>query len=150
MRPDLRVDLASDPRLLSAVRAMVRSYMGLQGFPPERVEEVVLAVDEACTNAIRHSYGGRTDRSIGVELYGEPEYVQIVLRDEGVPALRERLAPRDLKAADPATVKPGGLGVQIIYRVFDEVAFEPGEHEGNRVTMRLKRLAARGTRGEER
>ena len=34
---------------------------------------------------------------------------------------------------------PGGLGIQLIHEVFDEVDFCPGEGGGNCVTMKLKR-----------
>jgi len=142
MDPEIRVELASDPRLLCTLRAMVRTYVGLQGFPPDRVEEVVLAVDEACTNAIRHSYGGRRDARIEVSFRALPDRIEIILEDDGVPALRERLAPRELRPPEGESITPGGLGVQIMYRVFDEVDFEPGEREGNRVTMRLRRPAS--------
>jgi anti-sigma regulatory factor (Ser/Thr protein kinase) len=142
-RDDIRLEIASDARLLCALRALVRTYVGLQGFPFERADEVVLAVDEACTNAIRHSYGGSTDRSIELTLRSLDDGIEIVLRDEGTPASRERLAQRELTPPEPGTVVPGGLGVQIMYRVFDEVTFEPGEDAGNRVTMRLKRPPVR-------
>ena len=41
--------------------------------------------------------------------------------------------------ADDALILVGGLGVQLMYRVFDEVKFSPGREKGNRVVMRLKR-----------
>lgn len=142
-RDDFHIEIASDARLLCALRALIKSYVGLQGFPPERADEVVLAVDEACTNAIRHSYGGRPDQPIGLTLRSLSDGLEIVLCDDGTPAQRDRLAPRELVPPDPGTVMPGGLGVQIMYRVFDEVTFEPGEGTGNRVTMRLKRPPVR-------
>ncbi|NIP90019.1 MAG: ATP-binding protein, partial [Gammaproteobacteria bacterium] len=49
------LEIAAHPRLLSTVRGMVRSYLAEAGFARERTDEVVLGVDEACTNAIRHA-----------------------------------------------------------------------------------------------
>lgn len=136
---EMHFEVTSDPRLLCCLRALVRTYMGVLGYNVERTEEVVLALDEACTNAIRHSYGGRPDQRLELDFRVCDEYTEITLRDSGAPAPKAKLARRNLEADSPEAVRPGGLGVQIIHRVFDDVVFEPGETQGNTVTMRLKR-----------
>ncbi|MBI4557070.1 MAG: ATP-binding protein [Candidatus Hydrogenedentes bacterium] len=130
--------LDSDPRLLCSVRGLVRAYVGGLGFSPERTEEVVLAVDEACSNAIRHSYQGRIDRPLRLHFDAHDGLVEIVLRDEGKPLRKERVTRRRLKPEKVARVRPGGLGVQLMYQVFDDVEFQPGLHRGNQVVMRLR------------
>lgn len=139
---ELHLELRSDPRLLCCLRALVRTYMGVIGYSPDRTEEVVLALDEACTNAIRHSYGGRTDQRLELDFAVKGEYTEIRLRDEGEPVSMERLSARAKEDRSPEAIRPGGLGVQIMYRVFDEVVFEPGVSAGNTVTMRLKRTSS--------
>ena len=136
---DLRVDVAADPRLLGSVRALLRSYLTACGIAEDKSDEVVLAVDEACTNAIRHSYGGPCSERIELRLRCSDEGLEIVVADHGKPAPPQAVAPRDLPAPDPATVKPGGLGVHLMHRVFDRVEFRPGERSGNTVRMFLRR-----------
>ena len=106
--------------------------------------EVALAVDEACTNAIRHAYEGRDDGVLLVTLRSNGAWIEMEVRDAGLPAPPEHLMRKELKAPSVEDLKPHGLGVQLIYRVFDEVAFWPGEEEGNCVTMRLKQPEPRG------
>jgi anti-sigma regulatory factor (Ser/Thr protein kinase) len=101
-------------------------------------------VDEACSNAIRHAYAGRADGRLDLELCGDDKAIRIVLTDEGTPAEPGRVARQKVSRPSVRTVKPGGLGVQLMYRVFDEVCFEPGDERGNRVTMRLALEHARG------
>ncbi len=146
-RRDAHLEVASDPKFLCCVRALVRTYLNVLGFSPDRAEDVVLALDEACANAIRHSYQGRTDQRLELDFSTDGEYTEIVLRDGGVPACRERLAARLDEDRSPDAIRPGGLGVQIMYRVFDEVMFEPGETVGNTVTMRLRR-SSKGRQGD--
>jgi len=139
MADDLRLEIRSDPRLLEAVRALVRAYLSGFGFSGDRCDEIVLAVDEACTNAIRHAYGGRTDQTIDLAMQSDADWITLELRDTGRPAPAARVRRRDVPPPDTKRLKPGGLGVQLIYRVFDEATFSPGRQQGNCVRMRLKR-----------
>ena len=136
---DIRLTVRSSPRLLCAVRGLVRGYLDNLAVDPDRRETAVLAVDEACTNAIRHAYGGRVDATLDLRMWVEPEHIVIVLEDDGLPAAVDRVEQRELSRPVQQEVRPGGLGVQLIRQAFDEVSFVPGSPRGNRVTMRLRR-----------
>lgn len=138
-KEEIRIEVLAQPRLLSSVRGLVRCYLAECGFSTDRTEEVVLAVNEACANSIRHAYGSCPTEKLELKLRSDADSVEIVLLDEGRPAPAECVAPREPTFPDPAALEPGGLGVPIIYKVFDKVEFRPGRKRGNRVTMRLKR-----------
>jgi len=134
----IRVELTSDIRLLASIRSLVRTYFRDSGIDAERIVELVLAVDEACSNAMRHAYEGRTDGRIVLELSSDRGTVDVMLHDDGTPAPPERIARKPLeqpKSLDDLTV--GGLGVQLIYEVFDEVEYRQGKDRGNTILMRL-------------
>jgi len=134
----IRVELTSDIALLASIRSLVRTYFRDAGIDAERVVELVLAVDEACSNAMRHAYNGRTDGRIVIELSSDHGTIDVALHDDGTPAPPERIARRPLekpKSLDDLTV--GGLGVQLIYEVFDVVEYRRGKERGNTVLMRL-------------
>lgn len=141
MAPDLdiRLEIRTDPALLHAVRALVWRYVRRFGCSEEKSDEVVLAVDEACTNAIRHSCGGRTEDRIVLSLSQDDDWIDIELRDDGEPAPAEKLKPVELAPPSLDDLRPGGLGIHLIHRVFDDVTFEPGATQGNRVLMRIRR-----------
>lgn len=96
------------------------------GFSEPECRAIVLAVDEALTNIIRHAYGGDTDKPI--EAYfrrvqdsrnGTPgEALEIVLEDRGVAVDGAKLCGRALD-----DVKPGGLGLHFIHESMDKVEF---------------------------
>jgi len=136
---DIRVELNADPRMLRAVRGLVRGYIEGWDFPEDKVLEVVLAVDEACTNAMRHAYNNEPGNRLVLWLRSGETCIEIELRDEGEPAPPGRVKRKKIVVPDKETLQPGGLGVQILYEVFDEVQFAPGEERGNRVTMRLNK-----------
>ena len=136
---DLHVTVRSDPKLLASVRSLVRSWVESWDVGDKTTDRVVLAIDEACTNAIRHAYEGRRDGSVELSLHAGPEYLEFQVSDTGVPCPPECTTRRPLQPAADDDLKPGGLGIQLIHEVFDEVDFCPGESGGNCVTMKLMR-----------
>ena len=109
------------------------------GLERSRVDEIVLVVDESVTNAIRHSYEGRTDESVSIILSSNDDWIRCDVVDQGKAAPPERIMRKPPASPRKDDVQPGGLGVQLIYDVCDEAVFNPGEARGNRVTMRFRR-----------
>ena len=136
---DIRLEIRSDPKLLASVRSLVREWLESHHVAPQRLNQLVLAVDEACANAIRHAYQGRGDELVELHLRATADELLVEVCDRGVTAPPERVERRELLPPRPEEICPGGLGVQIIHQAFDEVQFCPGSPCGNRVTMRLSR-----------
>ncbi len=136
---DFRLELRSDPKLLQAVRKLVYCYVSCYGFSDEQCREIVLAVDEACANAIRHSYVGHPGGIIMLQLGVTRNSLEICLEDYGRTASQDKVCHRTPAPVDLEHMQPGGLGVQFIYQVFDEVRYTAGSDGGNNVRMRLRR-----------
>lgn len=136
---DVHVTVRSDPKLLASIRSLVRGWVESWEVDSRTADDVVLAVDEACTNAIRHAYGGRRDGCVELTLRAESDYLEFQVSDQGLPCPPERATRRELRPPNIDDLQPGGLGIQLIHEVFDEVDFCPGEGGGNCVTMKLKR-----------
>lgn len=145
---DLRLRISSDSRLLGVARGVLQMWLEIRGLEADRRGEIVLAVDEACANAIRHAYGGRTDGRIELVLSSTDEWIEISVNDEGLPCPPECSAYRPLERPTANDVRPGGLGVRLIHEVFDEVRFCSGPSGGNCVTMRLRRTTTHGDASE--
>jgi anti-sigma regulatory factor (Ser/Thr protein kinase) len=137
---DLAIVFRSSPRLLCDVRAMIRSYLVSQGVQDDKVHEVVLAVDEACTNAIRHAYQGAGDKFLELSLDARDGWIELVVHDDGIPAPYDRVRRKSEEDIIAEALTPGGLGMHLIYNVFDEVEFLPGEEQGNTIVMRLEKV----------
>jgi anti-sigma regulatory factor (Ser/Thr protein kinase) len=142
MNNDLYLEARTAPVLLQAVRGLVRGYIAGAGIVDERADEIVLAVDEACTNCIRHAYGSEENRRYTLECRSDRTGLEIEIRDYGTPMPAAALNEEEDAAPDPESLKPGGLGVQLMRRVFDDVSFSSGTDGGNRVIMRLNREPA--------
>jgi anti-sigma regulatory factor (Ser/Thr protein kinase) len=131
-----RIEFSSSPRLLRVVRAAVGQVGGLAGLDEDETRRLVTAVDEACANAIRHSYGGDPGQRLILILTLRDDRLDIELRDFGKKPDPARVAPA---AAD--TSRPGGLGLPLIRDVMDEVEFDLSAAQGTilRLAKRLRR-----------
>jgi anti-sigma regulatory factor (Ser/Thr protein kinase) len=135
----ISLSIPSDPACLSIVRAMVERVACLAGLEDAVVDRVILAVDEACTNIIRHQYGGRADERIDLRAAFDRDgrAIEFVLRDYG--QVRD---PRTFFGRQIEDVRPGGLGVHFIKEVMDDVEYSAAPGGG----MQLRLTKAAGTK----
>lgn len=90
--------------------------------------DVLLALDEAVSNAIRH--GSRAGEPVLVSVESDGEWVEMTVRDGGpTPRL-----PR-LPAEPPPVLQTGGRGLWLILQLVDEVRLQRIK-DGTRLTMR--------------
>jgi sigma-B regulation protein RsbU (phosphoserine phosphatase) len=122
----------SDPTRLKLVRRTVAATAELCGFSEETTEILVLAVDEALQNVIRHAYHGRNDQEIRLDLLRENGSFVVLVSDHAELIDPEKVKPRDLE-----DIRPGGLGTHFIRQAMDEVEFLPSPNGiGNLLRMR--------------
>src|ERR1043165_3244992 len=115
----LELRFKSEPRLLHIVRSMVGQMAALRGFSEEDTQFIILAVDEACSNVIRHAYQGQPDGEIIISCQERPDGIEFVLADHGVPCDTSCWPKRSLEE-----VRPGGLGLPLIQAVMDRVEYQ--------------------------
>jgi sigma-B regulation protein RsbU (phosphoserine phosphatase) len=124
----------ANPDQLQQVRNVVRAAVASKGCAQELTDCIVLAVDEANANIIRHGYGGSKEDDITLEIFHGQNDLIIRLTDFAAPVDETALQPRDL-----ADIKPGGLGVHLIREIMDEFKYlETPKGVGNILEMRIK------------
>ena len=120
---------------LAQMRASVREFLDDCGFEECTVELMVLALDEACTNVIRHAYH-HACKPMSLTMTRLRHTVRFQLRDYG-----RSCDPSTIRSRDLADFRPGGLGVHIIQQAFDRVDYSP-QPRGTRLTLEKKRPPA--------
>jgi anti-sigma regulatory factor (Ser/Thr protein kinase) len=134
MTKTIELHLTSDPPLLSVMRAAVGKVCELAGFNNMETSKIILALDEACSNIIKHAYKGQTGERIVITCRIKPTRLEFLLQDEGEPADIEKIKSRPLNE-----IRPGGLGVYLITSVMDKVKYSRGSESGNRLYMQIQR-----------
>ena len=126
-----QVVLPLDPRLLPRTRQAIAGY--LEDLVPsgDALDDVVLAVGEACANVLRHAFpDGHGEYRVRAEVDGSE--VRIAVEDDGV-----GLDPAALDRGWVDAEATSGRGLRIIREVMSSVDVAPlAESGGTRLFMR--------------
>jgi serine/threonine-protein kinase RsbW len=116
----------------------VREFVGEEartfGFSDEDAANIVLAVDEACTNIIKHAYQYATDKEIEVSILPQHRSFEIRIFDNGRSFDPSKIRQPDLKEHIGHRNR-GGLGVYLMKKLMDKVEYN--FHRGKRNEVRL-------------
>ncbi len=131
--------------MLCVVRNALGQLAATLGFSELECHAVVLAVDEALTNIIRHAYLGEAERPIEASFSwihasradNSGDALEIVLEDRGVAVNPKKMCGRALE-----DVRPGGLGLHFIRECMDTVEFS--RRNGRNQLRLVKILHAQG------
>ena len=113
-----KIEFSSHTGNLALMRNCVRRFLEKFPFSERQRTLMVLGVDEACTNIIRHAYQLRDDQPISLSLEGKSDAVCVRLRDYG-----NQAEPGTMQNRRADLIKPGGLGLHLIRNAFDQVDF---------------------------
>ena len=130
MKDYVTITIPSNPKFLSVVRSMTVKVGQINGINEALLEDIKLAVDEACANVMKHAYRGNTSGKIVIKYKTTPENYQVIITDNGIRAQNDLLKGRDLN-----DVRPGGLGIHFIKRVFDVFELDEKKKKGNRLIL---------------
>ncbi|MFQ5601888.1 MAG: ATP-binding protein [bacterium] len=127
---EIEIKIPSNPQLLKVVRCGVSHLCDICEFTQEERNAVILAVDEAASNIIKHAYNGAPNKPIVIIFRLLHDRLEIVLRDFG-----EKADPKKIKSRDLDDIRPGGLGVHLIKSTMDRVYYNTTLKEGNELTL---------------
>ena len=115
MEDKIEIKIPANPKYLKLIRRTVSNISEMAGFSNKQCNHLTLAIDEACTNIIRHAYSGNTKKPIILQIFLLQDRIRFILKDYGKQAQIEAFQSRNLD-----DVRPGGLGVHLIKSVMDK------------------------------
>lgn len=119
---DVHLNLPARAENVVLVRHVVGALAEAMRFPAMHVEDIRLAVTEACTNVVRHAYGNGGG-PLQVAASTGPGGLEVVVTDEG-----DGIQPRPMQSA-------GGLGIPLMAAVAAEFEIDRSRSRGTRVRM---------------
>ena len=134
----LELSVPARAEYIAVVRLVVSSLaIARRALAEERIDDLKLAVSEACTNAFEANVSaGRADSPVTISCYEAPERFEVSVADAG-PGFDPEQLPSHPPVTDPERLNfERGLGIPLIRSLVDDVRFESGT-EGTVVTMTL-------------
>ncbi len=119
---------ASDTAELKKIRFFVAKKAESFGFNPAECQKIALAVDEACSNLIKHGYKLDKSKTFSVEIETATNKFTVKISDSGLP-----FNPLDISSPDMNeyfdSFRKGGLGVHIMKLVMDNISYMPSDEK---------------------
>lgn len=124
----VELELPNKPEFISLARLAVSSLANMIGFSIDEIEDIKVALSEACTNAMQ--YGCKNQKSYTTTFEIGPDFLSVCVRDTGdlwdIDAVKEPSLKGD---------QVGGFGLYIIRTLMDEMDITSQE-SGTTLTMK--------------
>jgi serine/threonine-protein kinase RsbW len=122
----LELSVPSRPEYIAIVRLVVSSLAAARrNLADDRIDDLKLAVSEACTNAIEANLANGTDAPVVVRFWEAAERMELCISDSGK-GFDPHLLPEHPPVTDPDRLNfERGLGIPLIRNLVDDVRFEP-------------------------
>lgn len=129
-----RLIVQSRTENLSSIRDFIASSAREAGITEDVVENIILAVDEACSNIIKHAYKLNPEGEIIIELDLKDDKFKVTIQDHGVSFEPDSVPEPDLQKYYRQR-RVGGLGMYLMKSLMDDVQYisVPGKY--NRVLL---------------
>jgi len=131
---DKHIKIKSTTDNLSMVRDFTKDTAVLSGLDSETINKIILAVDEACTNIIKHAYKYSTDGEIVVKASYDKKKFTITLIDKGE-HFNSNIIPNPNLKEYIKEKRVGGLGMFLMKKLMDEVVYSNLSDDSNQVIL---------------
>ena len=128
------IQVESRTERLIAVRDFVSEAARDFGFGDEDISKIALAVDEACTNVIKHAYRSDPTKIIHVNVQAGDGTFEVAIQDDGIRFNPTQVQPLDMKEY-LTHYRRGGLGVHLMKSLMDRVEYSIVPGKANEVRL---------------
>ncbi len=122
---------------LSKVRDFINYHAVSAGFKSSNIQDIILAVDEAVTNAIKHSYSFDPDGEIKLEVEISNDEFIITITDKGKSFDPNSIPEPDIRQYHKEH-KVGGFGLYLMKKFMDDVNYTSIPNNYNKVALKKK------------
>ncbi|MCK9281376.1 MAG: ATP-binding protein [Melioribacteraceae bacterium] len=129
----LELSVKSSTDNLSVIRDFIKSTALSLGYSNAVIGNIILAVDEACTNIIKHAYKYSHTGDIQIELNRTTDKFVITILDSGIEFDSKLIPEPDIKEYYKQR-RIGGLGMYLMKKMMDEVVYSKNKNK-NQVKM---------------
>lgn len=134
MSKNNQISVNSTTENLALVRSFIESKANEYGFSDDTINKIVISVDEACTNIIKHAHKFNKSESIKIKVEKDNGEFKIILNYKGT-----AFDPNNLDDPDMAEYfskfRIGGLGIPIMKKFMNKIIFNHENPDMNSLTL---------------
>ncbi len=104
---------------------------------PHEADRLVLAVDECCSNVVRHRSDAISDGQIHLKLEVDDRAIRIFIESFCFASQVDNIRPRDVEDH-----RPGGLGTHFVSQIADRIDYIPSPRHPGSVTLVIEKSLA--------
>ena len=125
----IRLDIPAQPAFVGVARVVVASVATtVDGIDDDRLEDLRIAVSEACTNAVEASLGSPTDQRVILRCVLDGDALEVHIEDTGASEQASEALEEDQSNGDEGAER--GWGLQLIRALVDDVSFTDASNGG--------------------
>jgi serine/threonine-protein kinase RsbW len=124
----VRLTIPAKPEYITLGRLALTAIAGMRPVSDETLYDLKLALTEACTNSVRHAYENGREGNVEIVYELQRDRLVIEVGDEGA-----GFKLLDDSNGHDGELEEGGLGIEIIRALADEVEIGPREQGGSRL-----------------
>lgn len=128
---EIHLQIPSDADYISIVRINLTAVASELGFSYEDIEDMKVAVSEACNNAVLYGEKFEDAGQIHISFAWSEQFltVRIINRGASFDHERARKLASAMQASTAGELKVGGLGIYLMEALMDEVHVDSSEQE---------------------
>lgn len=123
------------PEYVGVVRLVVSGIANRMGYTYDEIEDIKIAVSEACGNAVQHAYDDHQNGEVKLACGVYADRLEITIEDSGktfADDVKRQAAPVE-ETTEIESLHEGGLGLFLIEALMDDVSIN--KDNGVKVTM---------------
>lgn len=125
--------ISSSTNNLAEVRSFVKNNGEKVGLSEKVIAHISLAVDEACTNIIKHAYNNSPNETINIKIKASNHKFSVFIADTGK-HFDPNKVPEPNVEKNQKMKKGGGLGMFLMKKLMDEVKYNSNGN-GNQLIL---------------
>ncbi|MFC3882465.1 anti-sigma B factor RsbW [Bacillus songklensis] len=132
----VEMKIPAKPEYVAVIRLTLSGVANRMGFSYDDIEDMKIAISEACTNAVQHAYREEENGEVTVGFGLFADRLEIIVADQGrsfdFEQLKQNIGPYET-SQEIEFLPEGGLGLYLINTLMDEV--KVGQEQGVTVLM---------------
>lgn len=135
MKSSTQFTFKSKAENLVKIRKYTENFLSLNVVSLEDTEKIILAIDEACTNKIKHAYKNDPSKEITLKLELSNNLFTAQIVDFGIPFEPDKVPLPDIDH-NYKYDKKGGYGIFLMKKLMDEINYEFLDSGENILTLK--------------